>query len=196
MNLKNKTKIIATLGPSSQTEQEILALIEAGMDVARINLSHGDRNSHAQIIKTLKQTSIISGKDTAILLDTRGPEIRVGDLSNDLLLTQGSTIFLCSDKTIDNGIYVDYANLTDDAAPGSFILLDDGKIRLQVLEAINDVVKAKVIVGGILTSRKRVSLPEINVNLPAVTDKDIADIIFGVQQEVDFIAASFVRRAD
>lgn len=196
MYLKNKTKIIATLGPSSQTEEEILALIEAGMDVARINLSHGDRNSHVQLIKSLKQTRNISGKDTAILLDTRGPEIRVGDLSNKLLLKQGSSLFLSSDKTIDNAIYVDYADLADNAAPGSFILLDDGKIRLQVIETVNGVVKTKVIVGGILTSRKRVSLPEININLPSITDKDIADIIYGVQQGVDFIAASFVRRAD
>ena len=192
----NKTKIVATLGPSSHKEEDILSLIEAGMDVARINLSHGDHDSHAHYIRTIRHTRDISGKGTAILLDTRGPEIRVGELGPGRILTEGDIIILTSIAGSENTILVNYDKIADDVAPGNFILLDDGKMRLHVTGCEKGSVTARVIVGGLLTSRKRVSLPDVDVNLPSITDQDREDIIFGVKNNVDFIAASFVRRAD
>ncbi len=192
----NKTKIIATLGPSSYKDQDILSLIEAGMDVARINLSHGDRASHAHLIATVKHSRTMSGKGTAILLDTRGPEIRVGELGYGIMLDQGNIITFSNSGTAENSIPTNYDKLADDVGPGDYILLDDGKIRVRVLSTNNGDVTVRIIVGGLLQSRKRVSLPDVHVNLPSITAQDEADIIFGVQQGVDFIAASFVRRAD
>ncbi|THB78544.1 MAG: pyruvate kinase [Desulfobulbaceae bacterium] len=190
----NKTKIVATLGPSSQTEQQILALVEAGMNVARINLSHGDRQGHAAFIESVRNTRQKSGKHTAILLDTRGPEIRVGELGSGIDLEPGQIIRLGFSPQAPGTIPVNYHALTEDVSVGTTLLLDDGKFRLRVSEIDGEEVVAEVTVGGHLSSRKRLSLPDIEVNLPSITDQDESDIIFGVQQEVDFIAVSFVRK--
>ena len=192
----NKTKIIATLGPSSFEEEAILSLVEAGMDVARINLSHGDHESHSILIDRVKRSRDKSGKGTAILLDTRGPEIRVGELGAGIMLNKGETVTFGNLKPGGDSIPTNYDRLSRDLKPGDIILLDDGKMRLTVLGTSAQEVSAQVVVGGLLQSRKRVSLPDVEVNLPSITDKDEKDIIFGVQQGVDFIAASFVRCAD
>ncbi len=192
----NKTKIIATLGPSSFEEEDILSLVEAGMDVARINLSHGDRQSHYQMIDAVRRSREISGKGTAILLDTRGPEIRVGELGDGVLLNKGDVVTFSNKGSGEISIPTNYASLSQDVAAGDFILLDDGKMRLRVLSTDDGDVNAQAIVGGLLLSRKRVSLPDVHVNLPSITDQDEADIIFGAEQGVDFIAASFVRREE
>lgn len=194
----NKTKIIATLGPGTQTVEKIVELIQAGMNVARINLSHGDRNSHARFIELVKQARRTTGTYSAILLDTRGPEIRVGDLVEPLDLKAGERLIITSrhDTCIGQCISVDYPGLIGDIRPGNRILLDDGKLALVVENIENGDVFTRVLVSGRLTSRKRVSLPDCKVNLPSLSDKDYLDIAFGVQQEVDFIAASFVRKAD
>lgn len=194
----NKTKIIATLGPGTQTAEKIVELIRAGMNVARINLSHGDRNSHARFIELVKQARHTAGTYSAILLDTRGPEIRVGDLAEPLDLIAGERLTITSshDSCAGHCISVDYPGLVDDIRPGNRILLDDGKLALVVESIENGDVFTRVLVSGRLSSRKRVSLPDCKVNLPSLSDKDYLDIAFGVQQEVDFIAASFVRKAD
>jgi pyruvate kinase len=192
----NKTKIIGTLGPSCKTEQSVADLIVAGMDVARINLSHGDRQSHTQAIETVKRAREKTGKKTAILLDTRGPEIRVGELGKGTFLNIGAEIVFSSKAGNAGTTPVNYDAFADDVSVDDFILLDDGKMRLQVVDTDNNQVTAQVIVGGTLYSRKRVSLPDIEVNLPSITTEDREDIIFGVHQEVDFIAASFVRKAE
>ena len=194
----NKTKIIATLGPGTQTVEKIVELIRAGMNVARINLSHGDRGSHARFIELVKQARHTAGTYSAILLDTRGPEIRVGDLTEPLELKVGERLTITSshDSCIGHCISVDYPGLIEDIRPGNRILLDDGKLALVVENIANGNVITKVLVSGRLSSRKRVSLPDCKVNLPSLSDKDYLDIAFGVQQEVDFIAASFVRKAD
>jgi pyruvate kinase len=197
MYLTNKTKIIATLGPSCQTDEEIGALVEAGMDVARINLSHGNRDSHTLAIEYVKKARQRSGRKTALLLDTRGPEIRVGELGKGRLLKERDTVlFSPSQKSGPDAIPVNYDGFADDVSVDNFILLDDGKMRLQITASDEDTVTARVLVGGLLHSRKRVSLPDISINLPSITEEDRQDIIFGVEQEVDFIAASFVRKAD
>jgi len=192
----NKTKIIATLGPSSYEEEDVLSLVEAGMDVARINLSHGDRQSHYQMIEAVRRSREISGKGTAILLDTRGPEIRVGELGGGVLLEKGDVVTFSNKGAGDITIPTNYNRLSQDVEAADFILLDDGKMRLRVLSTGDGNVTAQTIVGGLLQSRKRVSLPDVNVNLPSITVQDEADIIFGVEQGVDFIAASFVRREE
>ncbi|GAB6192964.1 pyruvate kinase [Desulfocastanea catecholica] len=194
----NKTKIIATLGPGTESEEKIIALIRAGMNVARINLSHGDRNSHAQFIKLVKEARRVTGTDTAILLDTRGPEIRVNDLDAPIDLRAGQTLTITSNHASCSAdrIGVNYPGLLDDIQPGNRILLDDGKLVLVVERIENGNALTRILVSGRLSSRKRVSLPDCTVNLPSLSDKDRDDIAFGVQQEVDFIAASFVRKAD
>ncbi len=194
----NKTKIIATLGPGTGSKEKIVELIRAGMNVTRINLSHGNRDSHAGFIELVKQARAITDTYTAILLDTRGPEIRVSDLKEPLTLIVGETLIITKKQTdlSSNRIGVNYPGLIDDVQPGNRILLDDGKLALQVEHIKDSEVHTRILVGGKLSSRKRVSLPDCEVNLPSLTDQDQLDIAFGVEQEVDFIAASFVRKAD
>ena len=190
----NKTKIIATLGPKSQSVLEILALINAGMNVARINLSHGDAQSHELLINNIKKARTQAEKDTAILLDTRGPEIRVGEIGDGIDLVEGQELIISNAHTVSpSHITVNYPGLAGDVKIGSRILLDDGKLALQVSDITDDVI-TKVLTSGHLASRKRVALPDVDVNLPSLSDKDKRDIAFGVEQDVDFIAASFVRQ--
>ena len=197
MYKKNKTKIVATLGPSCKSERSILELIGAGMDVVRINLSHGDRQAHTEKIKNVRRAREKAGRATAILLDTRGPEIRVGELGTGTFLNSGDTIVLSSNgEHKADTIPVNFTKFGEDVSAGSVILLDDGKMKLQVTHTDGTLVTAEVLVGGMLSSRKRVSLPDIEVNLPSLSEKDRDDIIFGVAQEVDFFAASFVRKAE
>ena len=196
MYTRNKTKIVATLGPSCRTVNSVADLIEAGMDVARINLSHGDRRSHSEAIETVKRAREKTGRKTGILLDTRGPEIRVGDLGSGIMLQYDTTVIFSNNPELPNATPVNYEQFAHDVSVGDFILLDDGKMRLQVVEVADNQVTARVLIGGVLHSRKRVSLPDIEVMLPSITEADRNDIIFGVHQEVDFIAASFVRKAE
>ena len=196
MYKKNKTKIVATLGPSCKSEGSISELIDAGVDVFRINLSHGDRQAHANKIINVKQAREKAHRTTAILLDTRGPEIRAGELGTGTYLNSGDTVILSSEPDSADTIPVNYDKLAHDVSVGNIILLDDGKMKLQVTTIESSRVTTEVLVGGMLNSRKRVSLPDIEVNLPSLSDKDKEDIIFGVEQEVDFFAASFVRKPE
>lgn len=194
----NKTKIIATLGPATDSKEKIIDLIRAGMNVARINLSHGDRKSHQKFISLVKSARQSVGTFTAILLDTRGPEIRVTDLDAPINLTAGQILTITRDHTTlsQDRIGVNYDGLVGDVSIGNRILLDDGKLALVVEKIEGDEVLTKVLVSGTLSSRKRVSLPDSIVNLPSLSEKDIDDISFGAEQGVDFIATSFVRKAD
>ena len=194
----NKTKIIATLGPRSQTEDEVFAFIKAGMNVARINLSHGDRQTHERLIDLVKKARRRADTDTAILLDTRGPEIRVCDLKADLILEDGQELTITADHATcsTTRIGVNYPEFPAQIREGHTVLLDDGKLALTVIRIEGDDVITRVVAGGRLMSRKRVSLPDTVVNLPSLTAEDIDDIIFGIARNVDFIAASFVRSAD
>ena len=196
MYKKNKTKIVATLGPSCKSERSIFELIEAGMDVVRINLSHGDRQAHSDKIANTKRARERAQRATAILLDTRGPEIRVGELGTGTFLKSGDRLVLSSNPAEPDAVPVNYNKLADDVSSGDIILLDDGKMKLLVKATGGNRVTTEVLVGGMLNSRKRVSLPDIEVNLPSLSDKDKDDIVFGVEQEVDFFAASFVRKPE
>ncbi len=194
-----KTKIIATLGPASSSEKQIYDLILAGVNIFRINLSHGDHHSQAALISTIKDARKRAGCETAILLDTRGPEIRTRGIQGGYIdLVQGQTVFLTTETVHSTvaGIGVNYQGITDDLDRGDTLLLDDGKLALRVLSMHGNEIRTEVIVGGRLGENKRISLPGVNVNLPPLMEKDIDDIRFGNEMGVDFIAASFVRKAE
>lgn len=193
-----KTKIVATLGPATDSVDKIYDLIMAGVDVTRINLSHGDRASIERAINLVKEAREKAGKPTAIMLDNRGPEIRVCEIEGALQLIARQTLTLTGDNTFHstNRIGCNYTGIAEDVSVGEKILLDDGKIILIVDKIEKDDIICTVQNSGKLSSRKRVALPESIVNLPALSDKDVEDIIFGVEQGVDFIAASFIRKAE
>ncbi len=194
-----KTKIIATLGPASHSVEQIHELILAGTDVFRINLSHGDHESQADLIAAVKEARARAGTESAILLDTRGPEIRTGDIDGGYLtLLEGQTFFLTIDVVDATAemVSVNYQGLSDDVNVGDTILLDDGKLALRVAGLHGNDIRTEVLVGGRLGEHKRVSLPGVKVNLPPLMEKDITDIRFGAEQEVDFIAASFIRKVE
>lgn len=193
-----KTKIICTIGPVTQSFDMLSKMYEAGMDLVRLNMSHGNHASHAKIIKAIKTLNKKVKYPIPILLDTQGPEIRTGDLEKDLELKDGDTISIVAraGNVEESSIHINYEDLIDTVKAGDMITVDNGLINLQVLEKDHSSMRCKVIDGGKLKSKRHVNLPGIRVNLPAITKKDRSDILFGMDQEVDFIALSFVRAAE
>ncbi|WP_221566374.1 pyruvate kinase [Alkalihalobacillus sp. TS-13] len=192
------TKIVCTIGPASETIETLTSLINAGMNVARLNFSHGDFDEHGARIKNIRQAAEKTGKTVAILLDTKGPEIRTGTLENgEVELKAGQDLIVSMEEVSgdDTKISVTYPGLVDDVRVGSTILLDDGLIELEVRKVENNQLQTHVLNSGTLKNKKGVNVPNVSVNLPGITDKDARDIEFGIRQGVDFIAASFVRRA-
>ena len=193
-----KTKIVCTIGPSSEAPENLKKLIQAGMNVARLNFSHGDFEEHGGRIANIRQVSKELGTHTAILLDTKGPEIRVGKLKEEPIeLEQDATIILTTEEILGDveRISISYKNLPNDVKVGSTLLIDDGLIGLTVTDVRDTEIVCRILNGGTLKSRKSVNAPGVKISLPGITEKDRADIIFGIQQGIDFIAASFVRKA-
>ncbi|MBU5673925.1 pyruvate kinase [Paenibacillus brevis] len=193
-----KTKIVCTIGPSSESLENIKKLIMAGMNVARLNFSHGDYEEHGGRIKTIRQASAELGKSIAILLDTKGPEIRTGKLKEEPIeLEQDELITLTTEEILGDKdrISITYSDLPNDVEVGSTILIDDGLIGLTVLDIQGTEIKCRIVNGGTIKSKKGVNVPGVNISLPGITEKDANDIKFGIEQGVDFIAASFVRKA-
>lgn len=194
-----KTKIVSTLGPASNSVEEIKALIEAGISAARLNFSHGDHEEHGQRIANLKQAREELGAPIPIILDTKGPEIRTKDLvdGKKVQLEVGQTFTLTTDDIVGDNtrVAVTYEDITKDLSVGSTVLIDDGLIELTVTDIKGNDVICRVVNSGLLGTRKGVNLPNVHINLPALTEKDIADIQFGVSVGVDYIAASFIRSA-
>ncbi len=195
-----KTKIVSTIGPASESTEMLKKLIDAGMNVARLNFSHGDFEEHGARIKNIREAASAAGKTVAILLDTKGPEIRTGQLKNgEAYLEKGKYVYVTMDQIQgdEERFSVTYPGLINDVHPGSKILLDDGLVELQVEEIIKEQneIKAQILNNGLLKNKKGVNVPNVSVNLPGITEKDAKDIEFGIEQDVDFIAASFVRRA-
>ncbi|WP_205094380.1 pyruvate kinase [Thalassobacillus pellis] len=195
-----KTKIVSTIGPASETVDTLIKLMEAGMNVARLNFSHGDFEEHGNRINNIREAVKRTGKTVAILLDTKGPEIRTGVMENGgVELEQGATLYVSMDEVegTKERISITYSGLIDDVHKGSKILLDDGLIELQVDEILKEQneIKTTVLNSGLLKTKKGVNVPNVSVNLPGITEKDASDIEFGIEQDIDFIAASFVRRA-
>ncbi len=191
------TKIICTIGPASESVEKLKKIVNEGMNVARLNFSHGDKNEQLQRIKNIRKAMTRTGKNIAILLDTKGPEIRIGKLNRTILLKKGQVISLCSDDIIgnDRNISISYKQLYKDVKPGDRILIDDGLIELKVNKIDSTDIICTVLNNGEISSHKGVNVPGIYVNLPSVTKKDVDDIVFGIQNDVDFIAASFIRTA-
>ena len=195
-----KTKIVCTMGPNTNNEDTMRALVRNGMDIARFNFSHGDHEEQKFRMDMLKRIREEEGKPIAILLDTKGPEIRTGVLKDGkkVHLKEGETFTLTTTECVgdETKTYITYEGLVNDVQIGSTILIDDGLIELKVKDKGNDEIVCKVINGGELGEKKGVNVPNVPVRLPAITEKDRDDIKFGVEQGVDFIAASFVRTAD
>lgn len=193
-----KTKIVCTIGPASEDPLVLKKLILSGMNVARLNFSHGSHEEHGARIDNIRTCAKELGRPVAIMLDTKGPEIRTGMVqTGQLLLNSGDHLTLTTEQIegTQEKISITYEQLPQDVHPGATILLDDGLIELKVLDTQPTEVQCLVINGGTLKNRKGVNVPGISVNLPSITEKDIADITFGIQKNVDFIAASFIRKA-
>ncbi len=195
-----KTKIVCTIGPASENSDTLYDLIQAGMNVARLNFSHGDHEEHLNRIVNIRESAKKAGKNVGILLDTKGPEIRTHNMKDGAIeLKQGSTVVVSMKEVLgtEEKFSLSYAGLIDDVHIGSIILLDDGLIGLEVIEIKkeNDEIITKVMNSGTLKNKKGVNVPGVSVNLPGITEKDAKDILFGIEQGIDFIAASFVRRA-
>ncbi len=194
-----KTKIVCTLGPAVDDYQKLVALCKAGMNVARINFSHGDYEEQAKRIDLFKKVRNDLGLPIPLMLDTKGPEIRIGKFENgEIELNKDDEFTLMHDECIGNEskVYVNYADLYKDVAIGSRILVNDGLIELEVLEIEDKNIKCLVKNGGHLSNRKSINVPGLSLNLPLLSEKDRKDIIFGIQNGFDIIAASFVRKAD
>lgn len=194
-----KTKIVCTMGPATQSKELLIQMLKAGMNVARFNFSHGDHASHLEQMTTFKEARAEAGAVAGILLDTRGPEIRTHMMENDgFVLQKGQTIKIAMQEVMGTPekFSITYPGLINDVHIGSHILIDDGLIDLQVL-AIDDSaqeIDCLVINSGLIKSHKGINVPNISLSLPGITDKDEEDIRFGCRNEIDFIAASFVRR--
>ncbi len=194
-----RTKIVCTLGPATNSLDKIIELIKAGMDIARLNFSHGDYEEHLNFIKLVKKASEITGKHIPLLQDLQGPKIRVGRLKNEPMeLKTGELVYLASEQIDGEGevIPIQYKYIAEDVKPGDTILLDDGLIELKVIEVKGKKVKCEVVDGGLLKSHKGVNLPGVNVRIPSLTEKDIRDLKFGIENGIDMVALSFVRKRE
>lgn len=194
-----KTKIVCTLGPASSSEDVIEKMLNAGMNVARFNFSHGTHEYHKDLIDTFRRVRDRLKMPAAIMLDTKGPEIRVGEMGGGSAeLKKGSEFVLTTEARVgdESGVSISYAGLPKEINAGQRVLMDDGKIILEVLSCEKSEIRCRVIEGGVLKTRKSINVPNVHLNMPYISEKDEADILFGIEMGVDFIAASFVRNAD
>lgn len=194
---RQKTKIVATVGPASDTYEKLLELVQAGVNVFRLNFSHGAHEDKLRIINYIRQINKTEPYNIAILADLQGPKLRVGEIENNALpLKTGDILTFTTEKCVGTmeKIYVSYHDLPRDVRPGQKILLDDGKIETVVKEITPDnLIKAEVLLGGVLSSKKGFNLPDTKVSLPALTEKDEIDLNFIIDNECDWVALSFVR---
>jgi pyruvate kinase len=198
--LLHKTKVIATVGPACNTYEKLLALIEAGVNVFRLNFSHGTHDEHKEVITQIRKINDNFPFNIAILADLQGPKLRIGEVENNaLVLKEGDELYFTNEKvmgTIDN-IYMSYPDFHKDVKAGENILLDDGKIEMEVIEITPDKrVRAMVKTPGILSSKKGVNLPDTSISLPSLSKKDLFDLDFIVSQDIGWIALSFVRKPE
>ncbi|MCC8181014.1 MAG: pyruvate kinase, partial [Planctomycetes bacterium] len=193
------TKIVATVGPASDSLEMLTSLIEAGVDVFRLNFSHGTQESHRENIAKIRKASKTVGRDVAILQDLCGPKIRVGTMENGQIeLKTDAVTTITTRETLGTPelFQTHYERLPADVKPGERILLDDGQMELEVISSSGDEVKAKVIQGGWLKNNKGMNLPGVNISSPSVTEKDLNDLKVGISEGVDFVALSFIRKPD
>lgn len=194
-----KTKIVCTMGPATESEEVLRDLILAGMDVARINFSHGTHDEAREKISKIKKVREELDAPVAILLDTKGPEIRIKDFKNGKVeLKEGQKFTLCTDDVEgdETRVSITYTDLPKDVKAGTHILIDDGLIDMEVISIKSNRIVCEVKNGGVISNKKGVNVPNVSLSMPYMSQKDIDDILFGIEQDVDFIAASFVRSAD
>ena len=196
-----KAKIICTMGPASREEPVLSRLVAAGMDVARLNFSHGTHDDHAKALESVRRAADVAGRPIGILLDLQGPKIRTGKIAGGkAMLKEGSEVVIVSgaDGTLGTAerFSCSYAGLADDVSPGDPVLINDGAIRLEVIQISGRELKCQVVVGGLVSDHKGINLPGTPVSIPALTPKDIEDLQFGLGLGVDYVALSFVRNAD
>lgn len=194
-----KTKIIATMGPVSKDKEILKQMFFEGVNVCRLNFSHGSHDDHAKIIKIIRELNDETGLNVAILADLQGPKIRTGEIKgNRMDLIEGSTVKIYTKEHLgeDNTFSINYSQLPEDVTKGEIILLDDGKLSLEIIETNGkDLITAKVIYGGLLSSHKGVNLPNTKISMPCLTEKDLIDLDFALKENVDWIGLSFVRSA-
>lgn len=192
-----KTKIVATLGPASSDKEVLRQMFYAGLNVCRLNFSHGSHEDHAAVVKTIRELNEETGLNVAILADLQGPKIRTNEMENNgVELINGSIVTIGTEKILGTAerFSINYAKLPQDVQPGERILLDDGKLALEVVSSDGkSEFKAKVIHGGILSSKKGVNFPNTRISMPSLTEKDLIDLDFALEQNVDWIGLSFVR---
>lgn len=196
--MRRKTKIVCTIGPASQSKEVLEKLIRAGMNVARLNMAHGSHDYHRQTVSNIREVSLRLGIPVAILMDIKGPEVRIGEMGPEkVILDEGQNYILTSQQVIGNKekVFVNYPGLVKQIEVGEQVLIDDGLIRLEVKEKNNTDIICQVVVGGELKSHKGVNLPGTIIDLPAMTEKDKRDLTLAIEEKLDFIAASFIQKA-
>lgn len=196
--IQKKTKIVATIGPKTESVEMLEKLISAGLNVARLNMSHGNHEEHKNKIKNIRQAEKNTGSRIAILLDLSGPKIRTGEYATERInIEAGKKIILTTENIIGDNkkIYVNYPNLSKEVKKGNYIMLDDGKKKLQVEKIEGENIFCKIIIGGELKSKRGVNIPGAYLSIPSITKKDKIDLQFGLKEGVDIIAFSFVRTA-
>lgn len=193
----NKTKIVATVGPASNSKEMLRALIKEGVDVFRLNFSHGSHEDHLKVIHFVRELNQELGTNVSLLQDLQGPKIRVNEMQPDIVIERGQELTITTRELLGNNeiASTSYKTLPKDVKPGDVILIDDGKIELKVREVREEEVVTEVVYGGPLKSRKGINLPFTKVSAPSLTDKDLKDLEFGMKNDVDWIALSFVRKA-
>ncbi|MBL0314383.1 MAG: pyruvate kinase [Flavobacteriales bacterium] len=195
-----KTKIVATIGPASSSKEVLKSMIQNGLDVARLNFSHGDYSDHQMVVENVRAINAELGTNTSLLADLQGPKLRVGEMQDgSVMLEAGKKIRISTTKQIGTAdvIYTNYREFAQDVKEGETVLLDDGKLMLRVLHTnMKDEVECEIVQGGPLSSRKGLNLPNTKVSLPSLSEKDLKDLAFALDQNVDWIGLSFVRNAD
>ena len=196
-HLMHRTKIVATVGPACDTYDKLLELVHAGVNVFRLNFSHGSHEDKTQIIQYIRNINEENNYNISILGDLQGPKLRVGEIENNALKVEaGDILTFTNEKVIGTmqKIYVSYPNLAGDVKIGNIIMIDDGKLEVRVADILpNGDVKVEVTLGGVLSSKKGINLPDTKISLPALTDKDLEDLSFIIDQQLDWVALSFVR---
>ena len=195
----NKTKIVATIGPATSSEEMLQKIIHAGVDVCRLNFSHGSHEVHQEVIDRVRNINKTVGCNVALLQDLQGPKLRIGKVDGEIVLEEGKTIrvSIVEQLSTTDILFVSYPMLIQDCKPGESILLNDGKVALTFTQVIDSqTMEAEVVAGGILSSNKGFNLPNSKLSVPSLTEKDLRDLDYGIAQDLDWVALSFVRTAE
>ena len=199
MSTMIKTKIVCTIGPASNSYEKIEKLIQEGMDVARLNFSHGRHEEHRQVIENIRQASLKTNKSVAILQDLGGPKIRIGEIKKEPIFLKEGSSFILTNREVpgdEQEVSVTFPSLPQKVKRGDCIFLADGTLELKVKELTSTDIVCRIVRGGKLSSHKGVNIPNISMDIPSLTEKDYQDILFGIKNKVDFIGLSFIRRAE